>query len=79
MLWLQKFALFKKRFPEGSCDRPSGPEVVCSQSLPSRDRQGAVSPRQESGPATSLRSTQGDQNPRVFDRAVQGLSAYNRS
>ena len=45
----------------------------------SRDRQGAVSPRQESGPTTSLRSTRGDQNPRVFDRAVQGLSAYNRS
>ncbi len=35
----------------------------------SRDRQGAVSPPQESGPATSLRPTQGDQNPRVFDRA----------
>ena len=28
----------------------------------SRDRQGAVSPPQESGPATSLRPTQGDEN-----------------
>ena len=38
-------------------------KVVCSQSLPSRDRQGAVSPPQESGPATSLRPTQGDHPP----------------
>ncbi len=45
----------------------------------SRDRQGAVSPPQESGPATSLRPTQGDQSPRVFDRAVQGLPVYNPS
>ena len=37
----------------------------------SRDRQGAVSPPQESGPATSLRPTQGDQNRRVFDGAVK--------
>ena len=36
----------------------------------SRDRQGAVSPPQESGPGTSLRPTQGNQNPRVSDRAV---------
>ena len=36
----------------------------------SRDRQGAVSPTQESGPATSLRPTQADQNRRVFDGAV---------
>ena len=36
----------------------------------SRDRQGAVSPPQESGPATSLRPTQADQNPWVFDGAV---------
>ena len=35
----------------------------------SRDRQGAVGPPQESAPATSLRPTQGDQNPRVFDGA----------
>ena len=40
--WLQKCALFEKSFPEGPYDRPSGPEVVCSQSLPSRDREGAV-------------------------------------
>ena len=39
----------------------------------SRDCQGAVSPPQESGPATSLRPTQGDQNPRVFDGAAMGL------
>ena len=32
--WLQKFALFDKSFPEGPYDRPSGPQVVCSQSLP---------------------------------------------
>ena len=40
--WLQKFALFDKSFPEAPYDRPSGWEVVCSQSLPSRDREGAV-------------------------------------
>ena len=40
--WLQEFALFEKPFPEGPYDRPSGPEVVCSQSLPSRDREGTV-------------------------------------
>ena len=39
----------------------------------SRDRQGAVSPPQESGPATGLRPTQGDQNPRVCDGAAMGL------
>ena len=40
--WLQKFALFDKSFLEGPYDRPSGPEVACSQSLPSHDREGAV-------------------------------------
>ena len=40
--WLQNFALFEKSFPEGPYDRPSGPEVGCPQSLPSRDREGAV-------------------------------------
>ncbi len=39
------------------------------QNKRSRDRQGTVSPLQESGPVTSLRPTQGNQNPRVFDRA----------
>ena len=34
--------VFRKLFPAGSSGRPSGPEVVCSQSLPSRDREGAV-------------------------------------
>ena len=36
----------------------------------SRDCQGAVSPPQESGPATSLRPPKGIKTPRVFDRAV---------
>ena len=35
----------------------------------SRDRQGVVSPPQESGPATGLRPTQGDQKPWVLDQA----------
>ena len=40
--WLRKFGLPKKPYPEGLCDRPSGPKVVSVQSLPSRDREGAV-------------------------------------
>ena len=42
MPWYQKFAYLKSPFPRHRTDRPSGPEVVCSQSLPSRDHEGAV-------------------------------------
>ena len=38
----------------------------------SRDRQGAVTPPQDSGPATSLRPTQADKRRRVFDGAAMG-------
>ena len=41
-IWFQKFAYLKNPFPRHRADRPSGPEVVCSQSLLSRDREGAV-------------------------------------
>ena len=40
--WFQKFAYLKSPLPKHRTDRPSGPEVVCSQSLLSRDREGAV-------------------------------------
>ncbi len=39
---VSKVRLFKKPFPQTSYRSPSGPEVVCSQSLPSRDREGAA-------------------------------------
>ena len=40
--WFQKFVYLKSPFPRHRADRPSGPEVVCSESLLSRDREGAV-------------------------------------